>query len=253
MNHRIIGTVLPVLEITLNSDENIVSEPGELSWMTSTIELRTSTQMAGAKGMFGVLKRAVAGGGIFMTEYTARGGTGSVSFATKVPGQILPIDVHPGQEYVIHRHGFLCGTSGITLAIAFQRALGAGIFGGTGFVLEKIGGTGQAWIELSGEIVPYDLRPGETLRVHPGHVGMFEQSVTFGMTTISGIRNVIFGGDGLFLATLTGPGRVWLQSAPVANLAHALQPYLERGGTNEAVAGGVGGTVAGAVLRDLLK
>src|SRR6267378_2188572 len=109
MNHRIIGTTLPVLEITLERDESIVSEPGELSWMTSAIELRTSTQMAGSKGLFGVLKRAVAGGGIFMTEYSARGGSGSVAFATQVPGQILPVEVRPDQEYVIHRHGFLCG------------------------------------------------------------------------------------------------------------------------------------------------
>lgn len=253
MDHKIIGTTLPVLEITLNRDEQVVSEPGELSWMSSAIELRTSTQMAGAKGVFGVLKRAVAGGGIFLTEYSARGGSGTVAFATKVPGQILPIEVRPGQDYVIHRHGFLCGTPGVELSIAFQRTLGGGIFGGEGMVLEKISGTATAWIELSGEIVTYRLQPGETLRVHPGHVGMFESSVTFGITTISGIKNAIFGGDGIFLATLTGPGQVWLQSAPIANIAHALQPYL-RGGSTEAAAGGsIGGAVASGVLRDLLK
>ncbi|HLZ07987.1 MAG TPA: TIGR00266 family protein [Chloroflexota bacterium] len=249
MEHRIIGTTLPVLEITLERDERIVSEPGELSWMTSAIELRTSTQMAGSGGVFGVLKRAVAGGGIFLTEYSARGGAGTVSFATQVPGQILPVEIRPGQDYVIHRHGFLCGTPGIELSIAFQRSLGAGIFGGEGMILQKLSGTSQAWIELSGEIVSYDLKPGEMLRVHPGHVGMFEANVTFGITTISGIKNALFGGDGLFLATLTGPGKIWLQSAPVANLAHALQPYLRSGATEAAA----GGTVAGAVLRDLLK
>lgn len=253
MQHKVIGTTLPVLEITLDRDEQVVSEPGELSWMTSAIELRTSTQMAGAKGVFGVLKRAVAGGGIFMTEYSARGGTGTVAFATKVPGQILPIDVRPGQEYVIHRHGFLCGTPGVELAIAFQRTLGAGVFGGEGMILEKIAGTATAWIELSGEIVNYQLQPGETLRAHPGHVGMFESSVTFGITTIPGIKNAIFGGDGIFLATLTGPGQVWLQSAPIANLAHALQPYLRGGNTEAAATGGIGGAVASGVLRDLLK
>jgi uncharacterized protein (TIGR00266 family) len=253
MQHKIIGTTLPVLEITLDRDEQVVSEPGELSWMSSAIELRTSTQMAGAKGVFGVLKRAMAGGGLFLTEYTARGGSGTIAFATKVPGQILPIEVRPGQDYVIHRHGFLCGTPGIELSIAFQRTLGGGIFGGEGMILEKIAGTATAWIELSGEIVNYQLQMGETLRVHPGHVGMFESSVTFGITTISGIKNAIFGGDGIFLATLTGPGQIWLQSAPIANIAHALQPYL-RGGTTEAAAsGGIGGAVASGVLRDLLK
>src|SRR5579859_4712426 len=174
MEHRIIGTTLPVLEITLERDERIVSEPGELSWMTSAIELRTSPQMAGSGGVFGVLKRAVAGGGIFLTEYSARGGAGTGSFATQVPGQILPVEIRPGQDYVIHRHGFRCGTPGIELSIAFQRSLGAGIFGGEGMILQKLSGTSQAWIELSGEIVSYDLKPGEMLRVHPGHVGMFE-------------------------------------------------------------------------------
>jgi uncharacterized protein (AIM24 family) len=251
MDHRIIGTILPVLEITLEPNEKIVSEPGELSWITSTINLRTSTGMAGAKGIFGVLKRAAAGGGIFMTEYSAQGGTGKVSFATKVPGQILPIELRPGQEYMIHHHGFLCATPDIQLSMGFQRSLGAGIFGGDGFILQKLSGTAQAWIELDGEVVIEDLQPGETLRVHPGHVGMFEASVNFGLTTIPGITNAIFGGDGLFLATLTGPGRVWLQTAPLPTLAHALQPYL-RGAGREVAAGGVSGAVGGAVLRDLL-
>jgi uncharacterized protein (AIM24 family) len=251
MDHRIIGTLLPVLEILLDPDEKIVSEPGELSWITSTIALRTSTNMAGAKGLFGVLKRAVAGGSIFLTEYSAQGGPGKVAFATKVPGQILPIEVRPGQEYMVHHHGFLCGTSGIELSMGFQRSLGAGVFGGDGFILQKIGGTAQAWVELDGEVVVQDLRAGETLRVHPGHVGMFEQSVNFGLTTIPGITNALFGGDGLFLATLTGPGRIWLQTAPLPTLAHALQPYL-RGVTREAATGGVAGAATGAVLRDLL-
>jgi uncharacterized protein (AIM24 family) len=251
MDHRIIGTVLPVLEITLAPGESIVSEPGELGWITSTIQLRTSTQMAGAKGLFGVLKRAVSGGGIFMTEYTSPGGSGMVAFGTKVPGQILPIEIGPGHEYLVHRHGFLCGTSGVTLTIAFQRSLGAGVFGGEGFILERLGGSAQAWVELEGEVVTYDLKPGETLRVHPGHVGMFEQTVTFDLTTIPGITNALFGGDGLFLVTLTGPGRVWLQSAPLPTLAHALSPYLSRGGSS-AAAGGASGAITGGVLRDIL-
>jgi uncharacterized protein (TIGR00266 family) len=251
VDHRIVGTVLPVLEVTLQDGESVVSEPGELSWLSSAIQLRTSTQMAGSKGVFGVLKRALAGGGLFMTEYTARGASGYVAFGTKVPGQILPVEVSPGRAYVIHRHGFLCGTPGVELSIAFQRSLGAGIFGGEGFILERLAGTAQAWIELDGEIVTYDLQPGETLRAHPGHVGAFEESVQFNLTTVPGIKNVIFGGDGLFLAALTGPGRVWLQSTPLPSLAHALSPYLPRV-ERDAAAGGAGGAVAGAVLKDIL-
>jgi uncharacterized protein (TIGR00266 family) len=250
MQHKIVGTTMPVLEFTLESGESIIAEAGELGWIGSTIELRTTTGGAGGGGVFGAIKRAVGGGTFFMTEYRATGGPGLVAFATKVPGHILPIDVQRGRTHLVHRHGFLCATAGIELSVGFQRSLGAGVFGGQGLILQKIGGEGQAWVELDGEVVTYDLAAGETLRVHPGHVGMFEDSVNFDITTLRGVRNMLFGGDGLFLAALTGPGRVWLQSLPLSNLAHALSPYLPReaaGGTQTAAAG-----VAGAVLGGLL-
>jgi uncharacterized protein (TIGR00266 family) len=250
MEHKIVGTVLPVLEVTLEPGETLVSEAGELSWMTSAIQLRTSTQLAGGGGLFGAFKRVVGGGTLFMTEYSAAGGSGMVAFATKVPGQILPVEVNPSHEFFIHRSGFMCATAGVQLSVGFQRKLGAGVFGGDGFVLQKLAGTAQAWIELDGEVVVYDLRPGETMRVHPGHVGMFESQVQFDITTVPGIKNVVFGGDGLFLAQLTGPGRVWLQSLPLASLAHALQHYLPHSG-GENLASGAAGGVAGAALKGL--
>jgi len=250
VDHKIVGTVLPVLEMSLQWGESVVSEPGELSWMSSTIQLRTSTQMAGSKGLFGALKRAVGGGGLFMTEYSAKDGPGMVAFSTKVPGAILPMDVQPGQSYFIHRHGFLCATPGVELTIGFQRSLGTGLFGGEGFILQKVAGTAQIWIELDGEVVTYDLQQGETMRVHPGHVGMFEERVRFEMTTVPGIKNKIFGGDGIFLAALTGPGKIWLQSLPLANLAHALSPYLPH--VAETAEAGIGGAVAGAALKGIL-
>jgi len=131
--------------------------------------------------------------------------------------------VQPGHEYFIHRHGFLCATEQIQLSVGFQQSLGAGIFGGDGFLLQKVGGIGTAWLELSGEVVVKDLAPGETLRVHPGHVGAFQGSVSFQITVVRGLKNMIFGGDGIFLAALTGPGRVWLQTLPISRLAHQLQ------------------------------
>ncbi|MBI3647743.1 MAG: TIGR00266 family protein [Actinobacteria bacterium] len=244
MDAQIKGTTLPVLEMQLNPGEKLVAEAGELSWMTQSIQLTTTTQTAGAKGMMGVLKRAVGGGGIFMTEYEAQGSPGTVAFATKLPGQILPIKVSPGNELMIQRHGFLCATEGVELTMAFQKKLGAGIFGGEGFVLQKLGGSCDAWLELDGEVVIYDLQPGEFLRVHPGHVGMFQAQMAFEITTVPGIKNKLFGGDGLFLAKLTGPGRLWLQTLPIANLAQALQPYLVQG---EVTAGGAGGVIGGAI------
>jgi uncharacterized protein (AIM24 family) len=136
------------------------------------------------------------------------------------------MELVPGQEILVHRHGFLCATPQIQLSLGFQQSLGAGIFGGDGFLLQKVSGVGTAWLELGGELVVRDLQAGETLRVHPGHVGAFQASVAFQITRIQGIRNMFFGGDGIFLAALTGPGRVWLQTLPLANLAHALEPYL---------------------------
>lgn len=224
---------------------------GELSWISSTVRLRTSTQLGGAKGLFGVLKRVAGGGSLFMTEYSADGGSGLVAFATKVPGQILPIEVQLGQGYMIHRTGFVCATSTVEVSVGFQRRLGAGIFGGDGFVLQKVAGSGQAWVELDGEVITYDLKAGETLRVHPGHVGMFEHQVGFDITMLPGIKNVLFGGDGLFLAALTGPGRVWLQSLPLSNLAHALAPYLPSHGASETTSAGVAGGLAGAAFKGI--
>ena len=228
MQHEITGTTMPVLTFTLDPGERVIAVSGELSWMSSSIQMNT-TAGAGGGGLFGALKRVVGGGSLFMTEYHAEGTPGLVAFATKLPGQILPIEVRPGRAFMIHRHGYLCGTTGIELGFGFQQSLGAGVFGGDGFILQKVTGSGSAWIELGGEIITYDLKAGENLRVHPGHVGMFEEGVRFEIARIRGISNMLFGGDGIFLASLTGPGRVWLQTLTVSNMAHAIIPYLPSG------------------------
>jgi len=185
-----------------------------------------------------------------MTEYRSIGGTGEVAFATKLPGHIVPVEVSPGHEFMIHRHGFLCATPQINISVGFQQSLGAGIFGGDGFLLQHLSGQGTAWLELSGELVIKDLQAGETLRVHPGHVGAFQSSVSFQITTVPGIKNMIFGGDGIFLAALTGPGRVWLQTLPIAKLAHKLMEYMPRPST-ERTEGGVVGGIVGSILSGM--
>jgi uncharacterized protein (TIGR00266 family) len=248
MQTRIAGTTMPVLEIGLAAGETIVAEPGEMSWMTANIALHTTTAAAGARGLWGAVTRAIGGGGLFMTEFTAQGGAGAVAFAAKLPGAIMQVEVSPGHGFMVHRGGFLCATPGVELGIGFQKSLGAGIFGGNGLVLQKLAGTCSAWVELGGEVVIYDLAPGEVLQVHPGHVGMFEETVNFDITTIPGIVNALFGGDGLFVARLTGPGKIWLQTLTVPNLAHALGPYISR---ESAPAAAAQGGVAGAVLGSL--
>ncbi|MBV8153180.1 MAG: AIM24 family protein [Candidatus Eremiobacteraeota bacterium] len=251
MKTKITGTTLPVLEIGLEPGDNIIAEPGEFSWMTENVQLKTTPMTAGAKGIFGILGRALSGGGIFMTEYTCPSGNGLIAFASKVPGQIVQVDVQPGHGYMIHRHGFLCATEGVELSIGFQQSLGAGIFGGNGFILQKLAGTSTAWVELGGEIVTYDLQPGESIQVHPGHIGMFQDSVNFDIRMMRGITNALFGGDGLFIAHLTGPGKVWLQTLTLPNLAHALLPYMGKETVVQTTQAGVAGGIAGAVLKDM--
>ena len=250
MQSRIVGTTMPVLEFLLDHGETVISEAGELSWMSSSIQMHTHTQAGGGGGLLGVIQRVAGGGTLFMTEYTAMGAPGEIAFATKIPGHIVPVQVGNGHEFFAHRHGFLCATPQVSLGVGFQQSLGAGIFGGSGFLLQRIGGHGTAWLELSGELIVKDLQPGETLRVHPGHVGAFTANMSFQITRVPGIRNLIFGGDGIFLAALTGPGRVWLQTLPIAKLAHALQEYLPSGRTQQ-VEGGVVGGVVGSILRGL--
>ncbi len=267
MKAQILGTTLPVLEFELDPGDKIISEPGQFSWMSPNIQLQTSAMTAGAKSIWGVIGRALAGGGIFMNEYQAQGSSGIVAFASKVPGTIMEVAVSPGQNYMIHRHGFLAGTDGVELAIGFQKSLGAGIFGGDGFILERLSGNATAWVELGGEVFTYDLTPGQQLIVHPGHIGMFDSTVNFDITIIPGIKNIIFGGDGLFVGRLTGPGKVWLQTLTMPNLAHALTPYMAReagatpttlgagmggaaGGLGGAVVGGVAGTILGGLFGD---
>jgi len=251
MDARVIGTTMPVLEVALNPGEAVFSESGELSWMTASIQMRTSTQAGGGGGIGGVFKRTVGGGSLFMTEYTAQDQPGLVSFAAKVPGSIFPIDVapQPGMTFMACRHAFVCGMQGVVLSAGFQQKLGAGIFGGNGFILQKVTGQGRAWIELSGEVLTFDLAPGEVMRAHPGHVGLFQDTVQFGITTVPGIKNKFFGGDGIFLAQLTGPGRVWLQSMPLLILAHAIGEYLgDQGGAQSAIAGGAAGGLMGGLM-----
>lgn len=238
---------MPVLEVQLGPGESVISMHGELSWMSANVQMSQTTNSGGpgGGGFMGTLRRAVGGGGIFLTKYEAQGGAGLVAFASKVPGHIVPVDVQPGRFVMVHRHGWLCGTPGVTASVGLQQSFRGGLWGGDGFVLQKLEGQGRAWVELAGELTQYNLGPGQTMLVHPGHVGMFEDSVSFQITRVPGIANKIFGGDGYHLVALTGPGQIWLQSMPLPNLAHALAPYL--GETQaQGTAEGIG---IGAILR----
>jgi len=249
MQHEIKGGTTPILEITLSPGDEVIAESGELAWMRGPVQLATSMGAGQQKsGFLGAAKRAVSGGTFFMTSYTVETGTGSVVFAAKAPGEIKPVQVGGGQEYVVHRHGFVCSEPGVELNVHMQQKWGAGIFGGAGFILQRLSGQGLAFVEMTGDVVEIDLHAGDDLRVHPGHVALFDASINVELTTVPGIKNKLFGGDGLFLARLTGQGKVWLQSISMAALAAAIEPYLVAEAGEAASVGGAAG-----MLGSLLK
>ena len=248
MQANVNGTTMPVLEVMLEPGEALISTHGELSWMTANMQLSQTTNTGGGGGLGGVLKRAVGGGGVFLTRYEAVGGPGMISFAAKLPGRIFPIEIGPSGGYLVHRHGWVCGTPGITPTVALQQSFRGGIFGGEGFILQKLEGQGQAWIELSGEVATYELAAGQSLLVHPGHAGLFQDSVSFTVIRLPGIANRYMGADGHHLIQLTGPGNVWLQSMPIPVLAAALSHYLEHDERHDAAGGGIAGGVLGGML-----
>jgi uncharacterized protein (AIM24 family) len=241
---RLLGAALPVLSISLDPGESVIAEAGEFSWMTDSIQMsagsrepseiskpndiRESTGESRGAGQ-GVMGAPDAAAGasppLPVSTYTARGAPGTVAFASKLPGRIVPVDVAAGGEYLVHRHGFLAAAPGVRVTTGFLQRFAAGVFAGEGFMLRRIGGTGRAWVALAGEVVSYDLAPGRSLRAHPGHVGMFEASVTCQIADVQGIVNRYFGAEHHF-AVLSGPGTVWLQSLPLPLLAASIAPHL---------------------------
>ncbi len=223
MEYQIIGTVLQAVILELDPGETVYSESGGMAWMSGNIEMKTSGRGGGLGGAF---KRAVSGESIFLVDYTSQNGKGIVSFASDFPGKIIPVSLGQNQQMICQKSAFLCAEKTVGLDIQFRRRLGAGLFGGEGFILQKLTGPGVAFVCLDGEIMEYTLQPNQLLKVDTGHVAMFEPSVAFDVEMMKGFSNILFAGEGLFLATLRGPGRVWLQTMPTANLAKAIMPFL---------------------------
>jgi uncharacterized protein (AIM24 family) len=220
MHHKIIGTNNPVLEVTLELGETILAEAWRVSWMSSNIGLVAR----GAPGLFESIGRALSGAPPVMTELTALNAQGFVGFAAKLPGQIAPLTIGPGQNYVVHGQGLLCSTPGVALSGSIPMT-GTSI----GFDPRRLTGTGVAFVELSGELVIHDLPAGQSMRVHPMHVALLQETVHLELAAVPGAQNVLFGGSSPSLATLTGPGRVWLQSLSLSHVANGVAPYLSHG------------------------
>lgn len=225
MQYEIKGTMMPSLEVRLKSGEALYTESGGMAWMSGGIDMATSGR-GGLGKMFG---RALAGESLFLTTYTCQSKEGMIVFTMELPGTIMPLELGAGQSMIAQKDAFMVAEDDVQLEMHFRRKLGTGLFGGEGFILQKLTGPGIAFVEIAGELRTYDLQAGQTIKVDPGHIAMYEPSISYDIEMVSGISNMLFGGEGLFLATLTGPGKVWLQTMPLVNLAGALRRYIPTG------------------------
>jgi uncharacterized protein (TIGR00266 family) len=222
IRYHILGTVQQTLAVELQPGQTVYSDAGGMSWITATVGMNTNS----GGGLGGMLKRAVSGATVFVIDFSASGGPGLAAFSTDFPGKVLPIELETGQSVILHKHAFLAAEKTVGLDVFFTPKLGAGMFGGEGFILQKLTGPGMAFAELDGDAVEYSLKAGEVIKVEPGHVAMFEATVSFDIEMMKGMTNIVLGGEGLFLATLKGPGRIWLHSMTVSKIAHRIMEYL---------------------------
>jgi uncharacterized protein (TIGR00266 family) len=222
MQYEIFGGVLPAVEIELNTNQSIYTQSGGMTWMTDGI--RMDTNMKG--GLMKGLGRALSGDSMFMATYTAERPNAKITIASTFPGTILPVEIKPGQSYICQKSAFLCAQPGIAFEVTLTKGFAGGLFGGEGFILQKLSGEGLAFVEIDGSIKEYTLAQGEKMKVDTGNVAMFESTVSYNVETVKGFTNVLFGGEGLFLTTLVGPGKVWLQTMTVSGLASRIVPFL---------------------------
>jgi uncharacterized protein (TIGR00266 family) len=234
LTYQIEGTLLPVLLVKLTPGQRIYSSSGGMSWMTQQVEMETNT----GGGLGRMFKRALSGESLFIVDYTVNQGEGEVAFASEFPGKIIPLNLANEEQMIVQKDSFMCAEKSVDVDMHFRKRLGSGLFGGEGFILQKLTGPGMAFVNFDGEIVEKTLAPGEVLRVDTGHVAMFQPTVNFDVEIVKGFRNILLGGEGLFLATLRGPGKVYLQSMPMTKLAQKIAQYMPQVGGSGASGGG---------------
>ncbi len=233
-NYKVLGTIMQTVVMHLRAGQTVYTETGALSWMQEGI--RMDTNMRG--GLGGILGRVFTGESLFVANFTAERDNAMIAFSAEFPGKIIPINLAQGQSIVAQRDSFLVAEKSVNMAVQFQRRFGA-FFGGEGLLMQRFDGPGTVFVALDGEVVEYTLGPGERLKVDTGHVALFEPSVEFSVELVKGFKNILFGGEGLLFATLTGPGRVWLQSMPMSKLAGAIAQYLPSAeGSKQGLLGG---------------
>lgn len=255
IDYRIFGEEMQCVEIELDPEETVVGEPGSFMMMDDGIQMQTvfgdgSQQSGGVIAkLFSAGKRLLIGENLFMTAFTNNGNNKKrVTFASPYPGKIVPMDLlQLGGRLICQKDAFLCAAKGVSIGIEFQKKLGTGLFGGEGFIMEKLEGDGLAFVHAGGTIIERELVAGELIKIDTGCIVAFTQNITYDIQFVGGIKNTLFGGEGLFFATLKGPGKVWIQSLPISRLASRILAYGSFGGRKEegGILGGLGNLIDG--------
>ncbi len=222
MNYQIIGEPLPVVICSLQAGEAMITERGSMCWMSPNMKMETTTS-GGLGKAFG---RMFAGEALFQNRYTAQGGNGTIAFASSFPGSIRALQIAPGRDIIVQKSAFLASDPTVQLSVHFQKKLGAGLFGGEGFIMQRLSGSGTAFIEIDGYAVEYDLGVGQSMVVDTGYLAAMDSTCSMEIVTVPGVKNMLFGGEGIFNTVVKGPGKITLQTMPISGVAGALRPFL---------------------------
>ena len=222
MKYEIKGDTLPVVICHLEAGERMITERGSMAWMSPNMKMETSTN-----GGFGkAFGRMFSGEAMFQNIYTAQGGNGLIAFASSFPGSIKAFEIGPGQEYIFQKKAFLAGEPAVNISVHFHKKVASGLFGGEGFILQKVSGNGIVFAEFDGHVVEYELQPGQQIVIDSGYLAAMSVTCQMDIQTVPGLKNIVFGGEGLFNTVITGPGHVWLQTMPISSVADSLRPYF---------------------------
>ncbi len=222
MRYEIKGGNMPVVICTLENREAMITEKGAMSWMTPNMKMETNAN-GGIGGAFG---RMFSGESMFQNRYTAQNGAGMIAFASSFPGEIRAVEIQPGHSVIVQKTGFLASTEGVQLSIFFQKKLGAGFFGGEGFIMQKLSGQGIAFLEIDGSVVEYELGSGESMVIDTGYLAAMDDTCSMEIVSVPGIKNKLFGGEGFFNTIVHGPGRIMLQTMPISHVAGSIRPFI---------------------------
>ena len=222
MKYEIKGNELPVVICYLEGGESMITERGSMSWMSPNMKMETTSN----GGIGKALGRMFAGEALLQNRYTATGGNGMIAFASSFPGQIRPWEIGPGREVIVQKSGFLAAEESVELSVFFQKKLGAGLFGGEGFIMQRLSGQGMAFLEFDGHVVEYNLQPGQQIVIDTGYLAAMDATCNMEIKSVPGLKNMVFGGEGIFNTLITGPGRVWLQTMPLSGVAAEILKFM---------------------------